>query len=208
VTSTRLLGGRWRDPLVGRAVLAGILVGLIVGVTWSQTIYAMLDLPGGGPTRYFLRELSSYPYYVGSTINSIGVSAVWVLTVLTVLVVARLASRRAGVAWVVFAALVAGWNFSISLPAMPDTINRAVLLAESAACGMLMVWLLWKHGALALTVLYVVSVAVSAPWTLDMSRWYAWQGPIAGAIIMALAVWGFWNVLGRQSAFPSGALDG
>ena len=36
VTSTRLLGGRWRDPLVGRSVLAGILVGLIVGVTWSQ----------------------------------------------------------------------------------------------------------------------------------------------------------------------------
>jgi len=41
-----------------------------------------------------------------------------------------------------------------------------------------------------------------------MSRWCAWQGPIAGAIIMALAIWGFRNALGKQSAFPSGALDG
>ncbi len=208
VTSTRLLGGRWRDPLVGRSVLAGILVGLIVGVPWTTAIHVMLDLPGGGPTLYGLRELSSYPYYVGSTINSVGVSAVWVLTLLTVLVVARLASRRAGVAWVVLAALQAGWNFLALLPAMPETISRAVLFAESAACGMLMVWLLWKHGALALAVLYVASAAVYAPWTLDMSRWYAWQGPIAGAIIMALAVWGFRNALGKQSAFPSGALDG
>ena len=30
IASTRLLDGRWRDPLVGRAVLAGILVGIAV----------------------------------------------------------------------------------------------------------------------------------------------------------------------------------
>ncbi len=71
---------------------------------------------------------------------------------------------------------------------------------------MLFTWLLWRHGALGLTVAYVMSAG--ACWTLDMSRWYAWQGPIAGAIIMALAVWGFRNALGKQSAFPSGALDG
>ncbi len=53
VTSTRLLSGRWRDPLVGRAVLAGIVVGSIFVPFWSQTIYAWLDLPGGGPTGYF-----------------------------------------------------------------------------------------------------------------------------------------------------------
>jgi hypothetical protein len=28
------------------------------------------------------------------------------------------------------------------------------------------------------------------------------------AIIVALAVWGFRNVIGKQSAFPAGALDG
>jgi len=41
-----------------------------------------------------------------------------------------------------------------------------------------------------------------------MSRWYAWRQWCVVAIIAGLAVWGFRIALGRQSAFPTGALDG
>jgi hypothetical protein len=71
------------------------------------------------------------------------------------------------------------------------------------------VWVFWRHGALAFfTTWFVTVVAGYAPWTLDMSRWYAWRQWFVVAAIVALAVWGFRNVLGRQSAFPTGALDG
>jgi hypothetical protein len=56
--------------------------------------------------------------------------------------------------------------------------------------------------------LFANSMFTNAPWTLDMSRWYAWRQGFVVALIVAIAVWGFRNVLGKQWAFPTGALDG
>jgi hypothetical protein len=44
--------------------------------------------------------------------------------------------------------------------------------------------------------------------TLNMSRWYAWREWVFVAMVVGLTLWGFRNVLGKQSAFPAGALDG
>jgi hypothetical protein len=52
------------------------------------------------------------------------------------------------------------------------------------------------------------SLLQSSPWTMDMSRWYAWRQWLMLATLVAIAFWGFKNVLGKQSAFPAGALDG
>ena len=41
-----------------------------------------------------------------------------------------------------------------------------------------------------------------------MSRWYASRQWVVLVFVVALALWGFRNVLGKQSAFPAGALDG
>jgi hypothetical protein len=41
-----------------------------------------------------------------------------------------------------------------------------------------------------------------------MSRWYAWRQFFVMALVVALAIWGFRNVLGKQTAFPSSALGG
>jgi hypothetical protein len=43
---------------------------------------------------------------------------------------------------------------------------------------------------------------------LTVTKWFAWRQTLAVVLIMGLAVWGFRNVLGRQSAFPTEALDG
>jgi hypothetical protein len=45
------------------------------------------------------------------------------------------------------------------------------------------------------------------PWTLDGAKWFAWRPGLTVLIVMALAVWGFRNVLGRQSAFPRGVFE-
>jgi hypothetical protein len=55
---------------------------------------------------------------------------------------------------------------------------------------------------------FVYYTPAGVPWTLDPSRWYFWQGMFALAMVAALAFWGFKNVLGKQPAFPAGALDG
>jgi hypothetical protein len=154
-------------------------------------------------------ELSGYSVFAGSMIGFLAISLVYTVCWLTVLLVGRLLGLRSLAAWAVLAATIAGLQYSIVRPVMADTVSSAVLIAVVAAQAMLLAWLLWRHGALALAVAYYTFFAMQIPiWTLNMSRWYAWQGATAAAIVVALALWGFRNVLGKQSAFPAGALDG
>jgi hypothetical protein len=46
------------------------------------------------------------------------------------------------------------------------------------------------------------------PWTFDLTKWFAWRQGLTIVFLMGLALWGFRNVLGKQSAFPASALDG
>ena len=209
ITSTRLLNGRWRDPLVGRALLAGVLVGLFFSLPVSVWIPRWLDLPGGGPTYFKQGMLNGARSFIGSQIFWLGVAPLWTVLCLSVLLIARLVVRRANAAWAVFALLMVGYGYLMLRAGRPATISPLLLLAVAGFFWLLLVWLLWKHGALALAAAFFVEFLVEqAPWTLDMSRWYAWRGPFVIAVIAALAFWGFRNALGRQPAFPAGALDG
>ena len=60
----------------------------------------------------------------------------------------------------------------------------------------------------ALVQLWVWRFLLAAPLTLDAGRWYAWRSWFVVALVVVLAIWGFRNVLGKQSALPAGALDG
>ena len=125
------------------------------------------------------------------------------------MLVVRLAVGRTDVAWVVFALVAVGFGYVLIRAPRPAAINPGLLLAIAGGFWLVLVWLLWQLGALAMSIARAVNLlAEQIPWTLDMSRWYAWYGWFFGAVVAGLAYWGFRNVLGRQSAFPSGALDG
>jgi len=119
------------------------------------------------------------------------------------------AAARAGAAWAILAAVMTGYGYLLLQASRPTTMHPLVMIAMAAVFTLLFVWLLWRHGALALTVALSVNMLLDpGPWTLDLSRWYAWRGAFVVAAIAALAFWGFRNALGRQSAFPASALDG
>jgi hypothetical protein len=68
---------------------------------------------------------------------------------------------------------------------------------------------LYRFGLLAFVVMFVVRDAIQeAPITLDPSRWYFWRGAPVVAVVFGLAIWGFMNVLGKQSLLPADAMDG
>ena len=208
ITSTRLLDLRLRDPLVGRAVLAGVLVGLFDALPGSVSIQRLLDLPGGGPTVFTQGPLDAFRVFVGLQVGQLALALVLTLLSLAVLLVARLIVRRTSVAWVVFTLWYVAYSYLAARAIRPATLNPLLLLAVVAVFSLVMLWLLWKHGALAMVTAYVVSYLVQqAPWTLDMSRYYAWRAWFVATVVVALAFWGFRNVLGRQSAFPAGTLD-
>jgi hypothetical protein len=208
ITSTRLLAGQWRDPLVGRAVLAGFLVGMYESPPKTPIIYYLLGRAGGAPTTSTGLVWIDGLGYIAWLPTVVGILLQYTLLWLAILLVGRLIVRRAGAAWVMFAVLYTGWRFLNSRSYRPDAISSWVLLPLVILTGLVWLWLLWRHGALAWFVAFVVmQLAQDAPWTLDLSRWYAWRQWVVVAILLAIAFWGFRNVLGNQSAFPAGALD-
>jgi hypothetical protein len=210
IASTRLVEGRWRDPLVGRAVLAGMLVGLVNAAPYSLMLLRLLDLSGSGPVLgSYSDSLAGGWSFAGSLILVSAISLIMTLTLLGLLIVARLIARRAAVAWLVFAGTFLVCIFLSIRDSRSSAISSWLLLPAAVWAAGLWIWVFWRHGALALATAWCVYyLAILAPWTLHLSRWYAWRQWVVLAVIAGLAFWGFKNVLGRQSAFPSGALDG
>jgi serine/threonine-protein kinase len=208
VTWTRLMHGQWRDPLVGRALLAGVLCGSLGQMSASRPIYRLMNLPGGGPTDWS-GQFGGPAQMVSRVAWALGVGFVSAVFWLGLLLVLRLVLRRGGLTWT--AVVLLAWVFLYfgSRSYQPTEIHVAVQFALAGAFAVLLNWVLWKHGALALaTTFFVSGLLALAPWTLDLSRWYAWRQFFVLALVAAIAVWGFRNVLGKQSAFPTGALDG
>jgi len=89
------------------------------------------------------------------------------------------------------------------LGAQPATISASLLLVPAGLYSLLFVWVFWRHGALAFSLSWFVgTLAVIFPWTLDMSRWYAWRQWCVVAIIAALAVLGVPEHAGEAVRVP------
>jgi hypothetical protein len=124
------------------------------------------------------------------------------LMYLAVLLVARLALRSTGAAWlgviIAFFAMYFAWGRVFLGPHLLVSLIAAFALAGSS------VFILWKSGLLALGVWCVVMLLLrDTPWTFALTRWYAAPTWFSAGIITGLAIWGFKNVLGRQAAFPT-----
>jgi hypothetical protein len=203
IASTRLLDGRWRDPLVGRSLMTGVagaiatfllifagnLAGRLAG--WGAVVptFAAGTLDGVMPFAGYIARITS-------------VSSLIAVIYLAILLLARLVLRSTAAAWlgliaVCFAMFVA-WG-RVFLGPSPAVVG---LFAFAVTAGSVAV--LWRGGLLALAV-WIVAIVVlrDTPWTPALTQWYAWPTWFSATRIAGLLVWGFRNVLGRQSAFSS-----
>jgi hypothetical protein len=210
ISSTRLLDGRWRDPLVGRSLLAGVLGAAFLIAPWSLAVPRLFGVSWAGPAANVGEEylLMGARPFVGTLLFGLPWGLVIAGLVMSVFVVVRLAIRRADATWFVVALIFVGWMYFNVRVQRPEGIDAFWALGVSAFLVTGSGWVLWKHGALALaTSLAAHTLFLSTPWTMDVPRWYAWHQWLGAATVVGLAVWGFRNVLGKQSAFPAGALD-
>jgi len=207
---TRLLDGRWRDPLVGRSLLAGaggalLAAGIAPGILSALT--RAFSLPLILP-RYTTGSLDGGLAWFLATDTSGWVGPVYALMSIAVLLVARLTLRHDFAAWSAWLLVGFGmhaWESLYSQPWAGAAPAGPLILAAATSAGVVAV--MAKEGLLAGAAFYTVWVALDmTPLTQDPS-WYAWRTGVVVALIAGLAVWGFLNVLGRQSAFPAGALD-
>jgi serine/threonine-protein kinase len=208
VSWMRLLKGRTRDGLVGQSLLLGVLVGALLAMTRAGAAILRASLTGSGPALY-----DDAWQFLHGPLSAVSVSTVGGLVLLGLLVLVRSVVRRDAAAWLavgIFMALPSLGGVPRTMPGFGDQATNllfVVIVATALQVG-IMIEVLRRFGLLSYVVAVSVSgMLVSAPLTLDASRWYFWRGGWVVALVLAIAIWGFVNVLGKQSLLPADVLD-
>jgi hypothetical protein len=199
---SRLLSGRFRDPLVGRDVLAGIFIGasMMLVLEAASATSNWVDLAGMTPIPPSPATMPSAVGAVSSLFLVTSFSPLNGLGFLTILVLSQVLLRRRWLAVGLTALLLVVLNLSGE--------NYAVEIPAAAVWSALFLFAAVRFGVLAFTVaLFVYGLLVTAPLTLDLSRWYASRGLFFVALILALAVWAFRVSLGGKPMFGGASLD-
>jgi serine/threonine-protein kinase len=199
---TRLLEGRVRDPLVGHALLAGVLGGAAIAglVRTPEALSRLFDLTGTFP--YAPTDALNAPNRFAALFFQAPADGVMrAFGLVAVMLVARLIVRSDRVAVAV--------AFLVSvLSSMHGGSNWPLELAVAVPAGLIAVTVLQRFGLLALCVVVTTfDMLAWSPLTLDPGRWFVWRSAAAFGATAGIAVWGFFNVLGRQSALPHGVFD-
>jgi predicted Ser/Thr protein kinase len=178
ISWSRLLAGRFRDPLVGADLLTGFVlgaVGLCVVRPLVSPFVASLA-PQLMPTAGAWLSLWSWNTAVGAVGSAL--SCVFLLTLMLLLV------RFQWLASLLFISLV---SLVIALPGA--TLSAVVL------CGIIL-YSLTRFGLLSTAaLLYVYDIGAAFPPPTNLSAWYSDATLIATASILALAVYAFRTTL-------------
>jgi len=201
ISWSRLIGGNLRDPLVGRDILIGVVYGVLL------TIFESLD-------NFLLPALGKLPpepgFVAGETLvslrNSLGLAMhyTWIFVLYTLLIfflffLLRLVVKKDWLAGTVIVFIGAITNSGGDYAWVTFTASAVIWLS--------IYLVLRRFGLVALvTGLVVQNILVVSPVTTHWSRWYAANAIVGMAVIVALALYGFYIALAGQEIFP-GALD-
>jgi len=197
----RLLEGGWRDPLVGRDVLLGVL-GAVVFVVLHRLLFALPDWLGMLPFLYYPWDVT-YTEGAGSIFLTGQYSLLVALRDFFLFFLLLLAVRRE---WLAAALLVVIWLVPRLLGVEYLWFNGLAGLGF-AALGLV---LLFRAGLLAYIAFhFAADLLTYLPLTTDLSAWYANVSTLGLLTVAGLAVYGFWCACGRQPLFAprAGAED-
>ena len=191
ISWSRLMAGRWRDPLVGRDVLWGV----ILGVVWSVVVgVGELALKREGATPHLGSQylLLGGRQAMGIWLENIVQCILATLQFFFVMFLLRVVLRNRWLAIVGFVAVFATQNTLMS--DHPQYMAPVWLVVFSIAA-----YAVTRFGLITLAVaIFTANIVLNLPYTLDFSNWYA---PAVFAVLLsfvAIAGWGFYTSLGGQ----------
>ncbi|HQR46539.1 MAG TPA: hypothetical protein PK598_11070, partial [Thermoanaerobaculia bacterium] len=160
---------------------------------------ALFKAPGQTPVPFDPITLAGLGGLVSFASFSIADSLIWLFFVAASLFLGRLVLRKeplaAAAPWIVIFLSFAGRE------------NPLFEMTGGAVCATVFLLLLLRTGLLGLAVgLGVFRLLATAPITPDLSRWFAGYGLFCLALVLAIAVYGFWAARGG-AVLPGTASD-
>jgi serine/threonine-protein kinase len=201
ISWTRLLAGRFRDPLVGRDMLAGAALGGLLGVvpTIFPVVLVWLGAAPGIPLGAPLGAAENGRFLVGRLLQP---EFVWfALFIVFMLLLLRLLLRSRWAAMLGFVALLTVPDVFFN----PDHGAGAVLAAHlglSVVLSGILLLMVTRFGVVTVaTWMLMGNVVRAAPSTLDTSAWYSGSSYVALFAGLAVIGFAFHTALGGRALF-------
>ena len=200
ISWSRLLIGQFRDPLVGRDLLFGVLLGL----TWTllYEVRQILTLRmGDSPPLYSTDFLMGVRPALGAWLVHIPLSIQSTLVFFFVFLIFRIVLRKDWLASIAFLALF------VSMKTVGSDYIKVEAVLQLLIYGTA-VLVVVRFGLVALAAgMFSADVLLNVPLTADFSNWYAANGVLVVFSVVALTTWGFYTALGGRSPWTAAIPD-
>ena len=186
---SRLLEGRFNDPIIGRDLLIGVGVGLLIALVWQLTALA----PGASPLQMTTSPLSGVRHVGHFILFGLAEALLRTIGFLPFLLALHAVFRSLPVSYAVAVLAVAA---SLMDDATGGVAARATYSVIGAAA---VVMVLHRFGVLAMaTCAYTFLLLRNLPVTLDPSAWYFGRSILALTLVAVIATYGFFVSLGGK----------
>ena len=201
ISWSRLVSGRLRDPLVGRDVLFGVILGLVWVVILELRLWFGIARFGIAPQLLSTDYLLSLRFTLANALVQIPSGIQGTLFFFVLLIGLRFLLRNQ---WLAAAGFVVIFTTLNSLGSWHPWVAAASGLIIYGIAAFALV----RFGLITLAIaVFVADTMLNVPVTFDFSRWYAPAAMFIPVVITAIAAWGFHTALAGQKLFKSEALD-
>jgi len=210
ITWSRVLAGKWRDPLVGRDLLFGTLLGIVYALL--IVLYEYANLRAGAPIlgEFGLAQLNGSRAFAGMIarllVDEVSGSLLFLLTLFLVRTLLKKTWLVAVVwvlGWIVVRFMRVNWGNSPDQNILKITTGVFWLLLFT-----ILVFIMLRLGFFALVVaVFVLDSMINTFLTTDFTAWYGQSSLAIVMLISAVALWGFRLSLGDRSLFSPAALE-
>jgi serine/threonine-protein kinase len=197
---SRLLGGGFRDPVVGSNVLVGAAVGVAIAPYFlARNLLLHSYISPAGPLS--LDTVSGAGLLVTEILSALERRIFIALGCLFFFFLLRVLFRRVWIAAAVF-------TLVMTLAGASSANSPVLSLALNVIPAVSIFVVTIRFGLLAMIASFVASdVMIHFPVTTDLSTWYASSTLLACALVLVLAGYAFHSALAGRALFRGGLLD-
>jgi hypothetical protein len=192
ISWSRMLSGQFRDPVVCR----DILIGVVFGVVWIlifELSYIPLARMGAAPGLSATAYLVGGRAALGQWLLQIPTSIFGTLEFFFLLLGLKVLLRKDWLAAIAFVSIFVGMR-ALQASHLP-VVLPAIFLVYAV-----LVLIVFRFGLVPLAVAaFTVDMLANVPFTSDFSAWYMTNTLLALFSVIALAGWGFYHSLGGQT---------